>query len=94
MEDVLTEEVDARPYEAVVPAVLRSTKLPLPPAKPGEHAELPRHDAAWWAAATAGFDWDHVDAAPEEKVNRILACGLLGGDGCATERVERTEAER
>jgi YVTN family beta-propeller protein len=84
MEDVLADAPDARPYEAIVPDVLRSTKLPLPPPKPGEHAEQPRHDAAWWAAATAGFDFDHVDSAPADAMNRALYCGLVDDRGCAT----------
>jgi DNA-binding beta-propeller fold protein YncE len=84
MEDVFDAQADAAPYEAVVPGVLRSTKLPLPPPKPGEHAELPRHDAAWWAAATAGFDFDDVDAAPAAAMNRVLYCGLVDDRGCAT----------
>jgi YVTN family beta-propeller protein len=84
MEDVFTEHADASPYEALVPDVLRSTKLPLPAPKPGEHAALPRHDAAWWAAATAGFDFDHVDAAPATAMNRVLYCGLVDDRGCTT----------
>jgi hypothetical protein len=58
--------------------VLRSTKLPLPPPSPGEHASAPRRDAAWWAAATAGFDFDDTDAAPAEAMNRVLREGLFG----------------
>jgi hypothetical protein len=84
MEDVFTDQADTSPYEAIVPDVLRSTKLPLPPPKPGDHAERPRHDAAWWAAATAGFDFDHVDAAPATAMNRVLYCGLVDDRGCAT----------
>ena len=84
MEDVITDQADVSPYEALVPDVLRSTKLPLPAPKPGEHAELPRHDAAWWAAATAGFDFDDVDAAPASAMNRVLYCGLIDDRGCAT----------
>jgi YVTN family beta-propeller protein len=88
MDDVFTLAGDARPYDAMVPAVLRSTKLPLPPAKPAERAERPRHDAAWWSAATAGFDFEHVDAAPTEAMNRALFCGLVDGSGCATRAPE------
>jgi DNA-binding beta-propeller fold protein YncE len=84
MEDALTEEADLTPYVAVVPDVLRSTKLPLPPPRPGEKAALPRHDAAWWAAATAGFDFDETDAAPAAAMNRALYCGLVDDRGCAT----------
>jgi DNA-binding beta-propeller fold protein YncE len=84
MEDLFTVDADARPFAAVVPGVLRSTKLPLPPPGPGERAEQPRHDATWWSAATAGFDFDHVDAAPTEAMNRALFCGLVDDRGCAT----------
>jgi YVTN family beta-propeller protein len=84
MEDVFDLAAETRPFDAVVPGVLRSTKLPLPPPRPGEHAELPRKDAAWWSAATAGFDFEHVDAAPTEAMNRALYCGLVDDRGCAT----------
>jgi YVTN family beta-propeller protein len=84
MEEVFVAEPDGRPYEAIVPDVLRSTRIPLPPARGGEHAEAPRHDAAWWAAATAGFDFEHVDSAPVEAMNRALYCGLVDDRGCAT----------
>jgi YVTN family beta-propeller protein len=84
MEDLFAAAADARPYDAIVPGVLRTTRLPLPPAGPGEHAEAPRHDAAWWAAATAGFDFDHVDAVPAAAFNRVLYCGVVDDRGCAT----------
>ena len=84
MEDVLDLQAHADGFEATVPSVLRSTKLPLPPARAGEHATLPRHDAAWWSAATAGFDFDHVDAAPAEALSRVLWCGVVDDAGCAT----------
>jgi YVTN family beta-propeller protein len=84
MEDVFSDGVDLTPYEALVPNVLRSTQLPLPLPRPGDHAEQPRHDAAWWTAATAGFDLDHVDAAPAEAMNRVLYCGLVDDRGCTT----------
>jgi hypothetical protein len=84
MEDVFTEAADLTPFEAIVPDVLRSTKLPLPPPKAGEHAARPRHDGAWWAAATAGWDFDHADAAPADALNRALWCGLVDDRGCAT----------
>ena len=76
MTDVLDETPDTTPFVAAVPSVLRSTKLPLPPPLPGEHAAAPRRDAAWWAAATAGFDFDDADAAPAEAMNRVLRAGL------------------
>jgi YVTN family beta-propeller protein len=85
MMDVLDGPVDTTPFEAVVPDVLRSTRLPLPPPRPGEHAAAPRHDASWWAAATAGFDLAHVDAAPADAMNRILYCGIIDDRGCTSQ---------
>lgn len=88
IEEVFDEREDARGYEAIVPDVLRSTKLPLPAAKEGQRAQAPRRDGAWWAAATAGFDFDRVDAAPAAALNRTLWCGLVDESGCATTKVE------
>lgn len=79
MADVLDAAADTTPFAAVVPSVLRSTRLPLPPPFPGEHATAPRRNAAWWAAATAGFDFDDTDAAPAEAMNRVLREGLFFG---------------
>jgi YVTN family beta-propeller protein len=79
MDDVLDVQPHADGYEAIVPAVLRSTELALPAPKPGEHAALPRRDAAWWSAATAGFDFDDVDAAPAAALARVLWCGTKDG---------------
>ena len=84
MEDVLDDHADATPYEAVVPDVLRSTNLPLPPPKPGEHTEQPRHDGVLWGGATAGLDFVHVVAAPAAQMNRALYWGLVDDRGCAT----------
>jgi YVTN family beta-propeller protein len=93
MEDLFDERADDAPFTAIVPAVLRSTRLPLPPPRPGELAEAPRHDAAWWAAATAGFDFDHVDSAPAGALNRVLYCGLVDDSGCATKVVTASSDE-
>src|SRR5262249_29478078 len=48
MSDVFDPHQATWTYRAVVPNVLRSTRLPLPPS---EHAsvEYPRHSAAYWA---------------------------------------------
>ncbi len=72
-------------YTAIVPEVLRTTKLPLP-AKTAENSladtperrafAVPRHDAAWWAAATAGQDFDEVDDLDETAFARTLMEGL------------------
>jgi len=36
-------------------------------------------DAAYWAKATAGFDFSDADRVPPDKFNRILWKGLMGG---------------
>jgi hypothetical protein len=65
----------ARPwsYDAIVPAVLRSTALPLPGVGP---AAKPRGTAASWARAMAGFDFRGEDRLDSEKFNRVLERGL------------------
>jgi len=58
-------------YKAVVPDVLRTTKLPLPPPTHAWNA-VPRHSAAYWSKAMAGQDFsqpDHIDA---DAYNRTL----------------------
>jgi YVTN family beta-propeller protein len=69
-------EQHARPwgYEARVPAVLRSTALPVSRGR----AERPRGNAAAWAAATAGMDFRREDAIDSERLNRMLWAGLMG----------------
>jgi YVTN family beta-propeller protein len=89
-EDAFAVTVDARPVPAIVPAVLRSSRLPLPPLAPGEtldpKAARARGDAASWALATRGMDFRHEDTLPTELWNRQLACGLgVLAAGCASE---------
>lgn len=89
MADVFTTELKPWTYTAIVPEVLRTTKLPVPgntssssgassgtEASPG--AALPRHDAAYWAAKTRGFDFSVEDKIDSAKFNRILWQGLVG----------------
>jgi YVTN family beta-propeller protein len=38
----------------------------------------PKHDAAYWAKATAGFDFSDADRVPPDKFNRVLWKGLMG----------------
>lgn len=94
MADVFTTQAHAWGYTAVVPRILRSTKLPVPEATSAVNAGVrntvslgalsgfakPRHDAAYWAARTRGFDFsveDHIDSA---RFNRILWKGLMGAE--------------
>jgi hypothetical protein len=38
----------------------------------------PTHDAAYWAAATAAFDFSRADQVPTAQFNRVLWAGLIG----------------
>jgi DNA-binding beta-propeller fold protein YncE len=85
MSDVFSLEADDTPYEAIVPGVLRSTELPLPAAKAGQVAVLPRGTAETWALLTEGLDFTRADGARPERLNRALFCELVDGAGCASE---------
>ena len=72
-------------YRAVVPAVLRTTQLPLPTATAAtlspENNDVnseSRHDAAYWAANTEGMDFSAEDRIDTLRFNRILWAGLMG----------------
>jgi hypothetical protein len=39
----------------------------------------PQHDAAYWAAVTAGFDFSEADQVPPAQFNRVLWNGLMHG---------------
>ncbi len=65
-------------YTAKVPAALRSTKLPVPPAT-GQTAEFkPAHDAAYWEEQTRSFDFTAEDRIDSEQFNLVLWKGLMG----------------
>jgi YVTN family beta-propeller protein len=38
----------------------------------------PKHDAAYWDAVTAGFDFSEADQVPPAQFNRVLWTGLMG----------------
>ena len=70
-------------YAAVVPAVLRATELPLPPAETGadrtaSSSARPSHDAAYWDAETRGLDFSVEDRLDVARFNRVLWAGLAG----------------
>jgi DNA-binding beta-propeller fold protein YncE len=64
-------------YKAVVPDVLRTTKLPLPPQ---DHAcnAAPRHAGAYWAKLMASQDFSGADRIDAASFNRALWLGLKG----------------
>jgi hypothetical protein len=66
-------------FEAIVPTVLRSTKLPLPAAQTAEAAcEQPLRSSAYWAAAMAGQDFSREDHLDTAAFNLALWRGLKG----------------
>jgi DNA-binding beta-propeller fold protein YncE len=70
-------------YTARVPAVLRTTQLPLPGATSEEKAGAkvaPAHDAAYWTEKTRGFDFSAEDKLDTESFNLILWNGIKGED--------------
>jgi hypothetical protein len=38
----------------------------------------PKHDAAYWDAVTAGFDFSDADRVPPGQFNRVIWTGLMG----------------
>lgn len=68
-------------YQAIVPDVLYTTALPLPPRKAGSSlAVVPVRDAAYWAKAMAGQNFTGEDLLDEPRFNRALWEGLQGED--------------
>jgi DNA-binding beta-propeller fold protein YncE len=77
MSDVFDPAVSSWSYRGIIPEMLRSTQLPLPPA---EHACIvtPKRSNAYWAKAMAGQDFSGVDRADPLTFNRALWRGLKG----------------
>lgn len=67
-------------FKATPADVLYSTQLPLPPRQSAGPIAQPRRDAAWWAAATKGFDWTSEDKNDADAFNAVLAKGLSEGE--------------
>jgi hypothetical protein len=85
MSDIFSANYVPWSYTARVPAVLRTTQLPLPPAANGASAadldgkySRPRHNAVWWAAHMRGQDFSVEDDLDTNKFNRALWLGLMG----------------
>ncbi|HLK41645.1 MAG TPA: beta-propeller fold lactonase family protein, partial [Polyangiaceae bacterium] len=79
-------DVNASPawtYSAVASTVLQSTTLDQTPGGLGAPFARgavirPKHDAAYWAKLTAGFDFSDADHLPPGKFNRIIWQGMMG----------------
>ena len=67
-------------FTAQVPAVLRTTQLPLPPPSAAEAScpVGPPRSGAYWAAAMAGQDFSDEDRLDTPRYNRALWRGLKG----------------
>jgi YVTN family beta-propeller protein len=82
MTEVFFAKQQSWTYTALVPTILYTTKLPLPAPGP-EHRSgtlspglTPRHDAAYWAEQTRGFDFSVEDKLDTELFNQVLWNGL------------------
>ena len=65
-------------YTATPSALLYNTMLPLPTQNAALRVPKPKHDAAYWARVTKGFDFSTEDRVDPVSFNRILWQGLKG----------------
>ena len=70
-------------YSAVASTILKTTTLSL--AQPDNRVRFadgpdikPRHTAAYWSRATAGFDFSDADLVSPARFNKVLWTGLMG----------------
>jgi hypothetical protein len=79
-------DINATPiwsFQAEASTVLQGTALAQAPRDLGVRfaqgkVVRPKHDAKYWAARTAGFDFSDADRVPPAKFNRVLWKGLMG----------------
>ncbi|HZD93559.1 MAG TPA: hypothetical protein VE133_04850, partial [Candidatus Sulfotelmatobacter sp.] len=81
MAEVFSTRQESWTYTARVPAILRSTQLPLPPVSPGKSGENPqhavsKHDSTYWAEYTQHFDFSEEDKLDSASFNLVLWNGL------------------
>jgi DNA-binding beta-propeller fold protein YncE len=87
MTEVFSAKQAAWNYSARVPAVLRTTELPLPPAVAEKKPPVPRRDAAYWIENSQGFDFSVEDRLDSARFNLVLWQGLKGdGEPYPSER--------
>jgi DNA-binding beta-propeller fold protein YncE len=79
MTDVFDPSVTHWSYQAVVPAALRATGLPLPPATTAV-AVPPMRSSDYWEKAMAGQDFRSEDRLDTVRFNAALWQGLKGGN--------------
>ena len=79
MADVFDSSKTVWSFDAIVPGVLRSTKLPLPPAGTAEATcPTPVRSGAYWAAAMKGQDFSQEDRLDTARYNLALWRGMRG----------------
>jgi DNA-binding beta-propeller fold protein YncE len=87
MTNVFSKSAKTWDFNAIVPDILRTTQLPLPAANAKNSLKKdalsafyakPRHDAAYWSAKTAGFNFDQADQVDAPAYNLLLWKGLVG----------------
>ncbi len=80
MSDIFDLTLKSWSYDATPSAALKDTKLPLAMIRGDAGGErlASTHDAAWWAAATQGYDWSAEDKNDAGAFNRVLWSGLAG----------------
>jgi DNA-binding beta-propeller fold protein YncE len=67
-------------YTAVASTVLKTTRLDLGDTVFAKGPDvLPKHDAAYWAKATKGFDFSQADRVPPALFNKVVWNGLKAG---------------
>jgi DNA-binding beta-propeller fold protein YncE len=79
MSDVFDAKVTAWTYKPVVPDILRTTQLPLPPGKQA-CISTPKRSSEYWAEAMAGQDFSGADRIDAPSFNRALWRGLKGDE--------------
>lgn len=79
MADVFTDQLKDWNYTAIPSALLENTTLPIDKKLfAGLKPLKSTHDAAYWAAATKGFDFQSEDRIDFARYNRIQWKGLMG----------------
>jgi hypothetical protein len=87
MTEVFSKSTSKWDFNSIVPDILRTTQLPLPLATAKNTLKKnalsafyskPRHNAAFWAAKTEGFDFSREDRVDAAAYNLIQWQGLVG----------------
>jgi hypothetical protein len=87
MADVFDLEQAEWSYQAIVPEVLRTTRLPLPARTAANslprtrsvaaHSK-PRHKASYWEKRLSDQDFEQEDRLETDRYNQVLWAGLMG----------------